>query len=411
MSASANHQVLNAFVRARWLAVTLRSRRSLRAHQDQGLTHWRDHVRESFPHHDPDTLTMSKPALMANFSAYNQERLSADEVRLSLASGRVHPDVSCGTSTGTSGNRGLYVISDAERYQWLGTILAKALPDVWRRQHRVAVILPQNSALYQAGNQSRWLQVQFYDLRDGPEQWADQLVAFAPTALVAPPKVLRWLAENADRQRLKPQRIFSAAETLEAPDRRVIEAAFGRQLGQIYMATEGLLGVSCRHGTLHLTEDFVKFDFEWVTNTLATPIITDFSRRYQLMARYPMNDLLHLQDEPCRCGSPLQAVREVVGRQDDVFWFGTTMVTPDILRNAVLNADPTIDDFRVQQRPDETLLLCLPDSLGDAVRTSALNGLSAALERRGVRVNIVPTRLETDDLFTRKLRRVERLRG
>ena len=74
MSASANHQVLNAFVRARWLAVTLRSRRSLRAHQDQGLSHWRDHVRESFPHHDPDTLTMSKPALMANFSAYNQER-------------------------------------------------------------------------------------------------------------------------------------------------------------------------------------------------------------------------------------------------------------------------------------------------------------------------------------------------
>ena len=96
------------------------------------------------------------------------------------------------------------MITDEERYQWLGVILAKALPEVWRTPQRVAVILPQNSALYQAGNQSGWLRVQFYDLRDGPEQWAYDLTDFDPTTIVAPPKILRWLAENADRQRISP---------------------------------------------------------------------------------------------------------------------------------------------------------------------------------------------------------------
>ena len=100
-----------------------------------------------------------------------------------------------------------------------------------------------------------------------------------PTVLVAPPKILSWLARNTDLDRLTPRRIFSAAETLDAPDRAEIEAAFGLRLGQIYMATEGLLGVTCRKGTLHLTEDYVKFSFDWVSNELASPVITEFSRR------------------------------------------------------------------------------------------------------------------------------------
>ena len=410
MSFSARQRVFRAFVRARWLALRLRTRPALLAHQERQIGQWRQHVIESFPHHDPDTLRMNKADLMADFAAYNQERLSADDVRHGLETGYVHEDVACGISSGTSGNRGLYVITDEERYQWLGVILAKALPEVWRTPQRVAVILPQNSALYQAGNQSGWLRVQFYDLRDGPEQWADDLTDFDPTTIVAPPKILRWLAENADRQRISPTRLYAAAETLEAPDRTIIEDAFGLQLGRIYMATEGLLGVSCNRGSLHLAEEFVKFDFDWVSNLLATPIITDFSRRYQLMAGYRMNDLLHLEDEPCPCGSPLQVVREVVGRQDDVFWFDSVMVTPDILRNAVLDAHPEIDDFRVQQRVDGTIILRLPADLREETRHRAMQSLQAAFQRRSLSPSITLETISRSDLFERKLRRVERLR-
>lgn len=373
------------------------------------MRYWRQYVRDTFPQHDPDTLRMSKAVLMNDFAAFNRERLTAEQVRQKLSEGYVHHDIACGASTGTSGNRGLYVITDAERYQWLGIILAKALPEVWRVQHRVAVILPQNSALYQTGNQTQWLKVQFHDLTAGPEFWAPALLSFKPTVVVAPPKVLRWLAENADLDRLKPKRVYAAAETLDQPDRHVIENAFGLPLGQIYMATEGLLGVTCAHGALHLTEDFVKFDFEWLSDNLATPILTDFTRRYQLMSGYELNDLLHLQHEPCSCGSPLQAVKEIVGRQDDVFWFGEHMVTPDVMRNAVLDADHRIDDFRIQQKLDGSLVLYLPTEFSSDMKAAAQSGLEKLLTARGLTPQITRADLNKDDLFRRKLRRVERI--
>ena len=95
MSFSARQRVFRAFVRARWLALRLRTRPALLAHQERQMGQWRQHVIESFPHHDPDTLRMNKANLMADFAAYNQERLSADDVRHGLETGYVHEDSAC----------------------------------------------------------------------------------------------------------------------------------------------------------------------------------------------------------------------------------------------------------------------------------------------------------------------------
>ncbi|WP_210212021.1 hypothetical protein [Mesorhizobium sp. M2A.F.Ca.ET.043.02.1.1] len=42
----------------------------------------------------------------------------------------------------------------------------------------------------------------------------------------------------------------------------MIENFFSLPLDQIYMATEGLLAVTCRQRGLHLAEDSVFFEFE-----------------------------------------------------------------------------------------------------------------------------------------------------
>ena len=123
-----------------------------------------------------------------------------------------------------------------------------------------------------------------------------------------------------------------------------------------------------------------------------------------------MNDLLRVQDQPCACGSPLQPVAEVVGRRDDVFWFGDVMVTPDILRNAVLDTDARITDFRIQQTHEGRVILRLPSVVPDEIKAKARAALSSVLRGRGVEAEISFEALAHDDLFTRKLRRVERLR-
>ena len=193
-----------------------------------------------------DFPILSKADVMAQFAAFNALDLSAADAWNMVESGTAPAGYDVGCSSGTSGNRGLYVVSDRERFVWLGTILAKAVPDVLSRRHRVAVLLPRRSRLYEAANESRLLKLQFLDLGQGLPAITDALASFRPTIIVGPPKALRWLADHAPE--LRPERIFSSAEVLDPPDRQIIETAFGLTLGEIYMATEGLFGVSCRLG-------------------------------------------------------------------------------------------------------------------------------------------------------------------
>ena len=208
-----------------------------------------DKWRRGAPRLPPTFLTLrpriSKWTKRANFFAtYNRDGISARTVRNALdrgeaAEGGLAPG-SCCVSERDVQQPGALHHHRSRALPLAGYYPRQGLPDVWRRRHRVAVILPQSSALYRAGNQSRWLKLAFFDLRQGPASWEDALADFDPTVIIAPPKILRWLAENADLGRLRPQRLFAGAETLDPPDRWIVEAAFSLRLGQIYMATEGL---------------------------------------------------------------------------------------------------------------------------------------------------------------------------
>lgn len=409
----------SAFLRTRWLAGRLRTPEDVRQWQSSRVADW---LRRAVPRVGAFAGTkaarldelppIDKATLTANFAAYNRPGITAAEVRAALDSGqdrvRGYP---VGQSTGTSGNRGYYVISDAERFVWLGTMLAKALPDVLWRRHRVALALPGYSTLYRSVERGRRISLRFFDLGLGVDAWADALAAFAPDTIVAPPKVLRRLAESG---RLAAHHLFSGAEVLDPLDRVAIEAATGVLVREIYMATEGLFGVSCPHGTLHLAEDVVQF--EWLAageSGLVTPLFTDFARRTQIMARYRMNDLLALSDEPCPCGSPLQAVAQIEGRQDDVFELCDAdgrwrMITPDVLRNAVVDADRAITDFRIVQTAADRVAVSLAPALPPESDARVIASLDALFDRVGVvRPAIAVSRGLAID-FDRKLRRVRR---
>jgi putative adenylate-forming enzyme len=357
---------------------------------------------------------VAKLDIMRSFEAFNVRGLSAPEAWQLHERGEAPPGHDLGCSTGTSGNRCLYLISDHERFVWLGTIVAKAIPDVLRRRHRIAIILPRASRLYDAANESRLITLQFFDLGRGLEAVANSVSEFQPTIVVGPPKALRWMVEHGTA--MKPERIFASAEVLDAPDRALIEAASGLRLGQIYMATEGLFGVTCSQGTVHLSEDAVHFEYEQVGEVqgLVSPIVTDFTRRTQVMARYRMNDLLRLATHPCPCGSALQAVSEIVGRRDDCFELQsnrlgrTVTITPDVLRNAVVGADRCIDDFRLHQTGANTIELILPLKMPDEIAAKALEYVLEACALLGAEPRVSMRKEFLVAGASVKLRRVER---
>jgi putative adenylate-forming enzyme len=359
-----------------------------------------------------DFPVRGKQDVMRRFEAFNRLRLPAPQMWDMIERGETPKGYDVGCSSGTSGNRGLYLVSDVERFVWLGTIVAKALP--MPLGQRVAIVLPRSSRLYDAANESKILKLLFLDLRDGLPSAAKALVAFRPTVVVAPPKALRWFGENGTA--ISPQSMFSSAEVLDPPDRHTIERHFRLKLREIYMATEGLFGVSCAHGTLHLAEDIVHFEFEPVANAtdLVTPIVTDFTRRTQITARYRMNDILRLDGNRCACGSALQAVAEIIGRRDDVFMLPNrdlskppVMLTPDLFRNAVLGADRSIDDFRVRRTQENRIDVVLPARIPAAVGAIAREAVVQAC----VKVEACPeVILRYEALLPRddtKLRRVE----
>jgi putative adenylate-forming enzyme len=407
-----------AFWRTRRLASTLRDR--------DGVLRWRDAQLRRFlqrsvprvgyyaglrPRALDELPVLDKAAVLANFDKLNTRGVTLEAARAALDGGRDRVGgLNVGQSTGTSGNRGVYVISEAERFTWLGVIMAKTVPDFPAVKRKVALVLPSFSSLYRSAAATGRLSLRFFDLALGEEGWRDSLMAFAPDVVVAPPKVLRALAERGD---LTPDLVFSGAEVLDPLDREVIEAGFGVKVREIYMATEGLFGVGCAHGTLHLAEDAVAFEWEpQASSDLVAPIVTDFTRRTQIMARYRMNDLLRLSREPCACGSPLQAVAAVEGRCDDVFLLpgerGRVMITPDVVRNAVVDADRRILDYRVVQTGPDTVEVALDEALPPEAGEAALASLSAALMR--ARAGAVELRLRPGLLtpFDRKLRRIRR---
>lgn len=204
MQVDAIATVAHAYLTARWRAARLRSRAAVNRHHDRQLKHLIRRAAQDLPFYRGFARlpfeawpVIDKSVMLDNFAAMNRATLDVGAVRAALTEGCDQlSGHMIGMSTGTSGNRGFYVITERERFVWLGTILAKTMPDALWRNHRVALALPALSGLYQSAQLGSRIDLRFFDLAAGPDSWVSGLTEFAPDTIVAPPKVLRWLAER-----------------------------------------------------------------------------------------------------------------------------------------------------------------------------------------------------------------------
>lgn len=372
---------------------------------------------------------IDKAVMMENFSELNTlgvDRDQAMEIALEAERSRDFSptlgDVTIGLSSGTSGNRGLFIASPRERDHWAGTILAKTLPVslLAPGQQRIAFFLRANSKLYETVG-SKKIRFEFFDLLDDLAAHVARLNELQPTVLVAPPSMLLLLAaeHGAERLRIRPLKCISVAEVLDPLDRERLARAFGPIIHQIYQATEGMLGTSCAHGTVHLAEDGLVIQREYLdeAQTRFSPIVTDFRRRSQPILRYRLNDVLVLREDPCPCGSLHTALDFIEGRADDLFYLpavegaGYRVVFPDFLRRAISMSHSEIEAYGVRQVAEDALELYLapgPAVTPDELRRAVSEGLAALWLRLGCRA---PSLHFVDSWASggmRKLKRVER---
>lgn len=382
---------LHEFARARWRRFP--DRAALVAHQARRLERFRRSVLPRMAFYRDragapltDWPVMDKLSVQEHFAGLNRLGIGYDEALALAQEGGERDGVTFGMSSGTSGRRGLYLIDAAERWTWAAVMLARALPKggLFRR-HRVALMLAANSRLYATAQESGRVTFRFFDLRAGLDAHVPALEAYQPTLLVAPAHVLGLMARQGVA--IRPERVFSAAEVLDPLEETAIAAAWGDPVHQIYQCTEGFFGITCPHGTLHLNEDYLLVEQEWLDKgrRAFNPVITDFSRHTQALVRYRMNDVLIAAEAPCPCGSPLMTIDRVEGRRDDILLVGDArgMVFPDHVRALVLDAAPAAEDFRVVQTAPDRIVVSLAGSVPQDQREAACQALAGAAVQAG----------------------------
>lgn len=316
---------------------------------------------------------------------------------------------SIGFSSGTSGFRGMHIVSEAEQAVWAGFMLARGLGSSIFKKHRIGLVLRANSNTYESIGSNR-IKFLFYDLMNPIDEIHESILRDNLDMLICPPSVLSYFVDMDSKITVK--RMVSAAEVLEETDRQRIESHFGLTLHQFYSSTEGEIGATCELGKLHLNEDIMVVQKEWIDEEKGWyhPIITDFRRKTQPIIRYRMNDILVSSKTPCPCGDARELIHSVMGRSDDMFHLptldGTTeFVVPDLIRRAIMRMSDEITDYiAVQKTTDKIEIQLKPEGLENL----SMVGFQDLWDSKGIKPPVVEIIPYTHVPSTTKLRRVFR---
>lgn len=368
-----------------------------------------------------DFPLMNKTAFMANFDQINTLGIKREEAMQVALHAELERNFSpelkgatVGLSTGTSGTRGLFLVSATERAQWTAMILRRVVPIQFFKRQKVAFFLRANSNLY-SSVQSASLEFRFFDIFQPIEKLLVALADFQPHILAAQPSILSAIAEGqaAGSINIQPKLLISFAEVLNDVDKQFIQKTWPVPLREVYQCTEGFLAVTCAHGTLHLNEDIAIFEKKYLDESRFIPIITDFTRSSQPIVRYELNDVLVEKKEPCPCGSCFTALERIEGREDDILVFPGAngemiKVFPDLICRVIARSTEDFRAYRLRQVGALELQLELESEDFQAVSATVSSALQDFLQEKGVNSLTIICKQGIERRTGEKLRRVER---
>lgn len=325
---------------------------------------------------------IDKAVMMENFDAINTVGIKKDEaLEFAVNAERTREfnpklkNITVGLSSGTSHSRGAFLVEKNETEKWAGFVLAKFLPHGILAKYRVAFFMRANSNLYESVGSGN-IRFEFYDIYADMRDNIKKLGSLGADIIVAQPSALLMIAQAVKNGEIDihPETVISIAEVLEKADEERIKTAFGvKVIHQVYQCTEGCLATTCRYGTLHLNEDIVHIEKEYLDERRFVPIITDFERTSQPIIRYRLNDVLVERKEKCPCGCVYTALDKIEGREDDVFEFNgdgrRVKIFPDFIRRCILFAG-NITDYRIVQQKDGSITVYsdINDDMKEKVR-------------------------------------------
>jgi len=412
---------------------------TLAKHQQQRVAMILAYAREKSPYYrrlllGQDKLSISyvplidKKEMMVHFDEINTACLRRDQLmefrieqertgKLDLYRG----EFSVGLSSGTSGNRGLTVLSKDEMERYSCLLWARSgIPRSVRRR-RVLFALRTNNPAFMTVT-SFGVKLVYVDYTHPIEELIRLINREELNILAGPPSLLTMIARHRASIKQQIDGIVSYAEVLTDEGRSDLERAFNAPVAQIYQGAEGFIASTCQKGKMHLNEDIVLVELEDAGDMIGNAkkvVVTDLYRTTQPIIRYSLNDLLEVSNERCRCGSCFRVVERIHGRADEVFHLRgsrgeTRYLFPDYVQRSIIFASDAILEYQAIQYSVDSIeirLLLEEGADGSTIEKAVLDNLKRYAEKAGGQLGEVKfsRELPQRNPLSRKLIRVVRM--
>ncbi len=347
---------------------------------------------------DLDLLpVINKEIMMTHFDRLNTVGLVREEVQAFAVKNELDRNYLgyyldkyvIGLSSGTSGNKGLYVTPRELTKKLPYVFLARGGIPLRNLPFKILFCLRVFSQGFDDIN-SPLVSLSYCATMTPVEEIISQLNTKHINILMAPPSLIRLLLPIRDEIKVKLKQIVCYAEVLEKEEKERFKKQFDTDIVEIYQASEGQIASACSHGNLHINEDLVIVELSDENgHKVDQPgivarhmIVTNLVNFVQPLIRYEMNDLIVL-GEPCSCGSKFRTIDRILGRNDDILRFKITdgkiqTVFPDLFSRWIITSSDAIREYQVLQNDMESVEVHL-ELLSE---TENVDGIVALLKER-----------------------------
>jgi phenylacetate-CoA ligase len=230
---------------------------------------------------------------------------------------------------------------------------------------------------------------QFDPFRSGAaemEEWLRRWPRLRATIAFGYASTVARFAEFAEaRGRRMPQLrgVFTTAEKLYPPQRRVISRVFGCRVYDLYGSSEVQnIAAECPHGRMHVNADFVVVETAHPpAPASASPLVLTSLWNYAMpFIRYRNEDCAELLAGSCGCGNNFPLMSLQVARVSDNFVLPDGRVVHGEFFTHLMYGSEGIRTFQFHQTaPDHIRLWVVPDGQADAASRS--RALDAAVRQ------------------------------
>jgi putative adenylate-forming enzyme len=371
---------------------------------------------------------MNKTIMMEKFNEVNTVGLDRDALLKFLMEREdkglydlfLHNDTeySVGMSSGTSGNRGITVLSKTEITKYsLVLFMRSGIPAQVKKKH-ILFLLRVNNPSFMAVKRFG-VKIVYSDYTKSAAELVDIINTEQLNILAGPPTLLSLIAALREKIVHTIDCLISYAEILTDDVKQFLADSFGCPVVEIYQGSEGFIASCCKEGNLHINEDLIELELEDMGNGMYKVVVTDLYRETQPIVKYELNDLIELEEKRCPCGSSFKRIKQIHGRMDDVFIFKTkdtneeVFLFPDYVRRAIISASDSIIEYQAIQHDYQNveIRLQLSDlSQQQSIESTIIANIANRCSQIGIEVPVIEFSASAPELHpvSKKMIRVQR---